>query len=127
VTSLPLRLDAGSATPVHEQLSTQLVDLIAGGSLAAGTRRPAVRTLAGDLGVAAGTVAKVYRTLEQEGVLVTAGRLGTVVADRHPEATEQSRRAIRAAVQPLLDQGLSHADVMRLVRSVLEGEHDPTV
>lgn len=120
MTSLPLRLDAAAATPVSEQLSSQLVDLIEGGRLAAGTRLPAVRALAGDLGVAPGTVAKVYRGLEQEGFLTTAGRLGTVVADQHPGATEQSRRAIRAAVQPLLDQGLSPADVLRLVRSVLE-------
>jgi GntR family transcriptional regulator len=121
VTSLPLRLEVGSATPVSEQLSTQLVELMADGRLSAGTRLPAVRALADDLGVAPGTVAKVYRSLEQDGFLTTAGRLGTVVADQHPDVTEQSRQVIRAAVQPLLDRGLSSADVLRLVRSVLDG------
>ncbi len=120
MTSLPLRLDASSSVPKAEQLSGQLVDLIAQGTLSAGTRLPAVRALAGDLGVAPGTVAGVYRALEQEGYLITAGRLGTVVADQQPAATEQSRRAIRSAVLPLLDQGLTPADVLRLVRSVLD-------
>ncbi|WP_375423223.1 GntR family transcriptional regulator [uncultured Friedmanniella sp.] len=120
MTSLPLTLDPGAAVPMSEQLSTQLVALVESGTLAAGARLPAVRALAAELGVAPGTVAKVYRGLEQEGFLTTAGRLGTVVADLHPGATEQTRRAIRAAVQPLLDQGLSPAAVLRLVRSVLE-------
>lgn len=117
--TLSLTLDPTSALPVWEQLSTQLVDLIRLGSLAAGTRLPAVRVLAGDLGVAPGTVAKVYRSLEQEGFLTTAGRLGTVVADQHPVATQQHRQAIRAALQPLLDAGLPPSEVLRLVRSVL--------
>lgn len=120
MTTLPLTVDAGSAVPIFEQLSTQLVALVGAGTLAAGARLPAVRALAADLGVAPGTVAKVYRALEQEGFLTTAGRRGTVVADLHPGATEQSRRAIRLAVQPLLDQGLSPAEVLRLVRAVLE-------
>lgn len=120
MTSLPLRLDATSPLPKAEQISSQLVDMITQGTLSAGTRLPAVRALAGDLGVAPGTVAGVYRALEQEGYLTTAGRLGTVVADQQPAATERSRQAIRAAVQPLLDQGLSPADVLRLLRSVLD-------
>lgn len=118
--SLPLTLDPTSALPLAEQLSTQLVDLIRVGTLPAGTRLPAVRALAEDLGVAAGTVAKVYRSLEQEGFLTTAGRLGTVVADQRPDATQEVRQAVRAAVQPLLDRGQSPAEVLRLVRSVLE-------
>ena len=52
---------------------------------------------------------------------VTAGRLGTLVADQHPDLSEQRRQAVRAALQPLLDQGLSPAEVLRLVRSALEG------
>ena len=118
--ALPLRLDPAAAAPVSEQLQTQLVGLIRTGTLAAGSRLPPVRTLASDLGVAPNTVAKVYRTLEREGVVRTAGRLGTVVADPDPAATDDLRRAARAALQPLLDRGLTPAEVLRLVRSVLD-------
>src|SRR5690606_21134418 len=49
------------------------------GLLTPGTRLPAVRQLATDLGVAANTVAKAYRQLEAEGHVETRGRGGTVV------------------------------------------------
>ena len=114
-----LALDPTSAIPVAEQLQVQVVDLVTTGVLPAGRRLPPVRTLAAALGVAPGTVAKAYRALEQEGFVETAGRHGTVVADQHVEATDRTRQQLRAVLQPLLDQGLSTAEVLRLVRSVL--------
>jgi DNA-binding transcriptional regulator YhcF (GntR family) len=54
--------------------------LIRAGALPVGARLPAIRQLAGDLGLAAGTVARVYRELETAGILHTARRQGTVVA-----------------------------------------------
>lgn len=119
--ALGLGLDAGSALPVFEQVQTQVADLITAGTLAPGARLPAVRALAAALGVAPGTVAKAYTLLEQEGFVVGAGRRGTLVADQHLAASTRTRERLRAAVQPLLDQGMSSAEVLRLVRSVLEG------
>ena len=118
---LRLRVDPTSALPVFEQLQTQVVDLIQSGELPPGSRLPAVRTLALELGLAANTVARAYRALEQEGFVATAGRNGTVVADPDAEDLSGTREALRAALQPLLDDGLSPAEVLRLVRSVLEG------
>ena len=103
-----------------EQIHTQVVALVGSGGLPAGARLPPVRTLASDLGVAPNTVAKAYRALEQDGFVTTAGRRGTVVTDQHPEVSAALRRSIGAALQPLLDQGSSTADVLRVVRSVLD-------
>ena len=115
-----LRLDPTSALPVAEQIQVQVVDLVGTGVLPAGRRLPPVRELATALGVAPGTVAKAYRALEQEGFVETAGRNGTVVADQQVEATARTRQQLRAVLQPLLDAGMSPAEVQRLVRSVLE-------
>ena len=115
-----LSLDPSSAVPVFEQIQVQVVDLISTGTWRAGTRLPPVRTLADQLGVAPGTVAKAYRALEQEGFVTTAGRAGTVVADQQPEASDEVRQQLRAVLQPLLDQGLKSGEVLRLVRSVLD-------
>lgn len=115
------QLDPGSAVPVAEQIQVQVVDLVTSGALPAGRRLPPVRTLAVALGVAPGTVAKAYRGLEQEGFVETAGRHGTVVADQQVAATARTRQQLRAVLQPLLDDGLSRAEVLRLVRSVLGG------
>ena len=54
--SVALRLDAADPTPPYEQLRRQLAAAIETRQLAPGSRLPAVRQLAGDLGVAPGTV-----------------------------------------------------------------------
>ena len=49
-----------------------------------GTRLPTVRALAGELGLAVNTVARVYKELEADGLVVTEGRRGTrVTVDEH--------------------------------------------
>jgi DNA-binding transcriptional regulator YhcF (GntR family) len=78
--SLLLPLDASSAVPPSEQLRAQVAARAASGDLPAGTRLPTVRALADRLGLAANTVAKAYRALETDGVVVTEGRRGTFVA-----------------------------------------------
>ncbi|HEX9229451.1 MAG TPA: GntR family transcriptional regulator [Arthrobacter sp.] len=75
-----ISVDLGSATPPYEQIRAQVDSLIALGALAPGTRLPTVRSLAADLGIAAGTVARAYRELEQAGLIETRRRNGTVVA-----------------------------------------------
>ncbi|MFF2316271.1 GntR family transcriptional regulator [Arthrobacter sp. NPDC058097] len=74
-----ISVDLGSPIPPYEQIRLQISALIAAGALTAGTRLPAVRSLAADLGLAAGTVARAYRELEQAGLIETRRRNGTVV------------------------------------------------
>src|SRR6478752_8051391 len=70
-------LDPAASEPPYEQLRTQIAARVASGELAAGTRLPTVRALAGELRLAVNTVARVYRELETDGVVVTEGRRGT--------------------------------------------------
>lgn len=72
-------VDAGSGVPPWRQVHDQLVRLIEFGTLAPGHRLPAIRRLARDLGLASGTVARVYRELESGGLVTTEGARGTVV------------------------------------------------
>ena len=75
-----LQVDTSSPVPPYEQIRAQLQAMVTSGALPEGTRLPPIRQLAGDLGLAAGTIARVYRELEADGVLRTARRQGTVVA-----------------------------------------------
>ena len=75
-----ISVNLGSATPPYEQIRGQIASLIAIGALPAGTRLPTVRSLAADLGIAAGTVARAYKELEQAALITTGRRNGTVVA-----------------------------------------------
>lgn len=74
-----MKINPQSPTSLYEQLRSQIIEQIEVGELIAGSKLPAVRPLAADLGVAPYTVARVYRVLEQDGFLETRGRNGTVV------------------------------------------------
>ncbi|MBN2621936.1 MAG: GntR family transcriptional regulator [Acidimicrobiales bacterium] len=76
-----LDVETTSAVPPYEQIRAQITALIMTGALAVGDRLPSIRQLAGDLGLAPGTVARAYRELEQTGLVASRGRHGTVVTD----------------------------------------------
>lgn len=114
-----LRLDPGSTVPVSEQLRAQLAVQVRDGQLVAGTSLPTVRALAADLGLAPNTVAKVYRSLEQDGLVLTAGRRGTVVAEQDVGRTAAARRRVEECVAALRTLGVSPAETVRLVQDVL--------
>ena len=76
-----IHVDSAAPLPVFEQVRSQIERLIASGQLRAGTKLPTIRQLAHDLGVARGTVNKVYDALARDGLIETAGRHGTIVLD----------------------------------------------
>jgi len=112
-----LRLDPASAVPPFEQLRTQLARLVAEGELLPGTRLPTVRQLAADLGLAANTVARSYRELEADGVVVTGGRRGTFVHGRSWDADPDAGlgRLAQDLVTAARRAGLSAPETLRLV------------
>lgn len=108
-------LDPDSATPPFEQLRAQVAARAATGDLPAGTRLPPVRTLAADLGVAPGTVARAYKELEADGVVVTEGRRGTFVAAAEAPADATEAAAEYAATARRL--GLTLPEATRLLEA----------
>ncbi len=74
-------LDLASPVPIFAQLRTQLERLIVSGQLHPGTKLPPIRRLAADLGLARGTVNKVYEALARDGLVEAAGRHGTIVIE----------------------------------------------
>lgn len=77
---------------------------VRGGQLPPGAGLPAVRALAGTLGVSPATVASAYRILRQRGVVETAGRRGTRVRPQPPVA---GPRAVRRLPTPPGSRDLS--------------------
>lgn len=82
-----LEVNPHSATPPYEQVREQVTALVHAGVLPAGTRLPTIRQLAGDLGLAPGTVGRSYRELEAAGIVVGRGRHGTTVTTSEAPAT----------------------------------------
>lgn len=115
----PIVLDADSPLPPYEQVRATLAARIVDGSLAAGTRLPPVRALADELDLAAGTVARAYRELEQAGLVDTRGRAGTLVSDRGDQAVGQARAAAERYVEAVRALGLGDDVALALVRARL--------
>jgi GntR family transcriptional regulator len=96
--SSALTVTPDDPTPPYEQLRRQLVDLIEGGQLVEGERLPPLRQLAGDLGLAVGTVARTYRELEVAGLVRSRRGGGTRVATAVPMRSVTERQARLAAL-----------------------------
>lgn len=111
-----LVVDPDSHVPPFEQVRRQVVALVDDGTLPAGQRLPTVRQLAGDLGLAVNTVARVYRELEQDGVVVTRGRNGTFVAARGGDPGREARLAAEQYVRRVRDLGVDVEGAVALVR-----------
>lgn len=109
-----LPLDPGAPEPPFEQLRSQIARRTGSGELAAGTKLPTVRALASELHLAVNTVARAYRELEADGVVVTEGRRGTFVAMASGDSPDAAAAAAAyvAAVRRL---GLTRAEAIRLV------------
>ncbi len=90
--SSALTVSPDDPTPPYEQLRRQLVDLIEGGRLVEGDRLPPLRQLAGDLGLAVGTVARTYRELEVAGLVRSRRGAGTRVTAAPPRPSARERQ-----------------------------------
>lgn len=123
--ALTLVVDTGSPVPPYEQLRQQVTGLVQGRALAPGTRLPSVRQLAGDLGLAAGTVARAYRELEAAGVVTSGRRSGTRVATGAAILGDGARRARLAHAAGAYAMaagwlGATDQDAMHAVRQALD-------
>lgn len=95
---LVLVVDPDDPTPPYAQLRRQLTDLVGSGRLGPGERLPPLRQLAGDLGLAVGTVARTYRELESDGLVISRRGGGTRVAPGVSVLSEAQRHDRLAAL-----------------------------
>jgi DNA-binding transcriptional regulator YhcF (GntR family) len=109
-----LVIDTSSPTPPYEQVRSQVVALVRSGELAPGTRLPTVRRLAGDLGIAANTVARAYRELERAGIVETRGRHGTFVGSDIDAAAAAAADAAAAFAARVDELGIAPSEGLRL-------------
>lgn len=108
-------VDPDSASPPFEQVRAQIAARAASGDLPPGTRLPSVRSLALQLGLAVNTVARVYKELEADGLVVTEGRHGTHVSSTSPGT--DVREASATYVDACRRHGLTRAEAVRLVET----------
>ncbi|MGI5175658.1 GntR family transcriptional regulator [Dactylosporangium sp. CA-152071] len=110
-------IDAASAVPPFEQLRAQLAGQIQDHTLPVGFRLPPIRSLATDLGLAANTVARAYRELEEAGLIETRGRAGSFVSAAGEAGRERARQAAADYAAVAISVGIDLDEALHIVEA----------
>jgi GntR family transcriptional regulator / MocR family aminotransferase len=86
-----IALDRRARVPLQRQIYSAVRQAILSGRLRPGSRIPASRTLADDLGVSRTTVVLAYESLETEGYITGRGSAGSYVASVRIDASRAKR------------------------------------
>lgn len=118
-----IRIDLDSPKPLEEQIVVGLRQALAQGTLVPGAELPSVRQLAGDLGVHWNTVARAYRRLADEGVLLVRRGRGAVVSGERRTGLRVAKASLRArlteVIAAALVGGLSPEDIAEIFSEAL--------
>lgn len=121
-----IAIDLDSPVPLEDQLCKAIRAAIAREEVAAGDSLPSVRQLAADLGIHWNTVARAYRRLADEGLLIVRRGRGVSVKPM-PEVTDSDSGAsarisesLREAIADARLSGMSMAAFRQLVLGEIE-------
>jgi GntR family transcriptional regulator len=129
---MQIRIDNASDRPVYQQVIDQVKRDIALGRLAREDKLPTVRQLARQIAINPNTIAKAYRQLEQEGIIVTKPGAGAFVASLDSNLNRSVRKKLiseeleRIAVDAFHMQ-LDKQTLMELFNSAIEKFNFPMI
>jgi DNA-binding transcriptional regulator YhcF (GntR family) len=120
-----LEIDVSSPEPVFEQIVAQIGLAIINKGLTPGDKLPPIRQLASDLEINPNTVARAYQILEENGMLETKGRAGSLVTASAREAYEVwlvsiAKSQITSAWKKILALGPNHEMTKRVWKLALK-------
>ncbi len=124
--NLNLRLEPKREIPIYVQLKNQLRYKIQHRELEPGEQLPTLRELASHLNIDGNTVARVYRELEDEGLIERQQGRGTFVSRKEPRVPDEAARrkdadaAVEGVVRLLLGMNLTAAETASILREHAE-------
>jgi len=120
---IEFHLDPRSGVATYLQIVQQVKEALRLGTIDVGDQLPTVREVVADLAINPNTVAKAYRELEREGLVVARQGRGTFVSNtlapaslRHHDALRQSFEHWLAAAEAA---GLDEESIRALISSTL--------
>jgi GntR family transcriptional regulator len=120
---LPVQLNKDNGIPLYVQLAEQIRLLIHQGHLQVGDLMPTVRELAVQLEINSNTVARVYRDLQQEGVLTLKRGVGTFVSGETPlyamtpKELKTLEKQVDALIATSLRMQLTPVELLQLIET----------
>lgn len=120
-----IHIEPQADTPIYTQLTNQIIEGIARGSLRPGDSLPSVRALAGDLGVNMHTVNKSYHELENRGIIRIIPKSGAVIqspirVSKQSPQHEHIAGELKTAISEALVIGMQAEQVEQLVTSIIQ-------
>ncbi|QDU40642.1 HTH-type transcriptional repressor YtrA [Maioricimonas rarisocia] len=98
-------VDTDNGIPIYEQIARQVKYAVANSALQIGEHVPSVREMATRLAVNPNTVARAYRELQAEGVLVPIRGTGLAVTPEAPKICRDDRlELIRQRLRSVLGE-----------------------
>ena len=98
-----VKLDPKSNVPLYEQIIMQIKELRAKGILLVDEKLPSVRELSSAIVINPNTVAKAYKELERQGVIVTIRGKGTFIAEgENTEATVKEKEKMKKTLEQII-------------------------
>lgn len=120
---IQFHLDPGSGVATYLQIVQQVKEALRLGTIGVGDQLPTVREVVADLAINPNTVAKAYRTLEQEGLVVARQGRGTFVSGTLVSASLQYHDTLRAELEAWLASavraGLDDESIRALISATL--------
>ena len=118
-----IHINFRDARPIYEQVKDGFCQLILSGALPPDYKLPSVRELASSLTINPNTIQRAYRTLEQEGYIVSVPGKGSFVCDG-----DQAARARRQELLERFDKLVKEMEQLGIPRRQLmdilkEGEN----
>jgi GntR family transcriptional regulator len=120
---IEFHLDARSGVATYLQIVQQVKEALRLGLIDVGDQLPTVREVVADLAINPNTVAKAYRDLEREGLVVARPGRGTFVASTLAAPSLQHHEALRRELEQWLARahqaGLDDESVRALISKTL--------
>lgn len=109
-------LNPASEQPVYQQIVDQIKRDIALGRLSSTDKIPTVRELAAQLIINPNTIAKAYKILEQQGIVITRVGAGTFVSEAGSSLSDDARKTL---VCGKLETAAVEAATLRIAKPVV--------
>ena len=120
---IEFHLDPRSGVATYLQIVQQVKEALRLGTIDVGDQLPTVREVVADLAINPNTVAKAYRDLEREGLVIARQGRGTFVANTLAPASLHHHDELRAELERWIDRaeraGLDDESIRALISATL--------
>jgi GntR family transcriptional regulator len=120
---IEFHLDASSGVATYLQIVQQVKEALRLGLLDVGDQLPTVREVVADLAINPNTVAKAYRDLEREGLVVARPGRGTFIASTLAAPSLEHHDGLRRELEEWIENarraGLDEESIRALISTTL--------